>query len=87
MLNLCLSLSKSESLNMWLDITKFLTIVLVVHLLLYSIDDYGELFSERVLKLFLYLTISLIIYHLIVKKFIIKKFTNKKLSKKSMNAR
>ena len=52
---------------MWSDITKFLTIAIILHLLLYIVDDYGELFSEFTLKIFLYLTIGLIIYHLIIK--------------------
>lgn len=67
-----LNLSKKDSINMWSDITKFLTIAIIMHLLLYIVDDYGELFSEFTLKLFLYLTIGLIIYHLIIKEILDK---------------
>lgn len=83
--NLCFNLNKSESLEMWLDISKFLTIAIIVHLLLFAVDDYGELFNEQILKIFLYLIIALVIYHLIVRKFIIKKMSikNKTGKKKS----
>ena len=74
MINFCFDMNKLDSIEMWMDIAKFLTIGIVVHLLLYSVDDYGELFNEQFLKLLLYVTLSLIIYHLIIKKFITKKF-------------
>lgn len=73
MIKLCLNITKSEAKNMWDDILKFLTIVIIIHLLLYSVDDQGELFDENTLKKFLYLTIGVIIYHLIIKKIITDK--------------
>lgn len=72
MVNFQIKLSKIESTRMWLDITKFLTVAVVMHLLLYSIDGYGELFDETALKIFLYLTIGLIIYYLIIRKLVDK---------------
>lgn len=68
MFNLQINLSKSESTRMWIDITKFLTIAIIVHLLLYAVDEYGELFDETILKLLLYLTFGIVIYHLIIRK-------------------
>lgn len=59
---------------MWNDIIKFLTMAIIIHLLLYIVDDYGELFSELTLKIFLYITISLVIYYLIINKITEKYF-------------
>ena len=56
MINLNINIDKVEAANMWNDILKFLTIAVTVHLLLYSVDEYGELFDEISLKLFLYIT-------------------------------
>jgi len=74
--NLSINLNKAEASNMWSDITKFLTVAIIIHLLLYAVDDYGELFDETVLKLLLYTTMGLVIYHLIIKKSI-DKYLNK----------
>jgi hypothetical protein len=62
---------------MWIDITKFLTIAVIVHLLLYSVDEYGDLFDEAALKLFLYITFGLVIYHLIIRKLVDKYIIHK----------
>lgn len=59
---------------MWNDIIKFLTMAIIIHLLLYIVDDYGELFSELTLKIFLYITISLVVYYLIIRKITEKYF-------------
>lgn len=69
MINLNINIDKVEAANMWNDILKFLTIAVIVHLLLYSVDEYGELFDERSLKLFLYITIGVLVYYMLVKKF------------------
>lgn len=76
MVNLSINLNKAEATNMWSDITKFLTVAIIIHLLLYAVDDYGELFDENVLKLLLYMTMGFVIYHLIIKKSI-DKYLNK----------
>ena len=74
--------------EMWLDILKFLTIAITIHILLYAVDNHTELFDEFSLRIFLYIIISLIVYHLIVKKFIYGRIFNtkkenfKKLKKK-----
>jgi hypothetical protein len=39
---------------------------------MYIVDDFGDLFSEFVMKFMLYVTIGFIVYHLIVKKAIDK---------------
>ena len=67
-----INLNKKDTINMWSDITKFLTIAVIMHLLLYIVDDYGDLFSEFTLKIFLYLTIGLIVYYLIIKNILDK---------------
>lgn len=71
-------MNNKSSHQMWYDIAKFLTIAVVVHLLLCIVDDYGELFSEQVLKIYLYLIISLVVYHLVVKKLMNKIFKKSK---------
>jgi len=88
-----INLTKQDTINMWSDITKFLTIAIIMHLLLYIVDDYGDLFSEFTLKIFLYLTIGLIVYHLIIKNIIdkyifdepVKSKKNEKKHKKKNN--
>jgi hypothetical protein len=70
-------MNKEEVSNMWNDVIKFLSIGIIIHLLLYAVDDYCDLFSEMTLKLLLYLTLGLIIYHSIIKKMIDKHIINK----------
>lgn len=73
-----------ENINfMWLDISKFLTITLTMHILYVLVDDQGELFSELALKFFLYLVLGLLIYYFIVKARLVKLLTksNKKTKK------
>ncbi|ARF11312.1 hypothetical protein Klosneuvirus_1_169 [Klosneuvirus KNV1] len=69
-----INLTKEDSIKMWNDIIKFLTMAIIIHLLLYIVDDYGELFSELTLKIFLYITISLVVYYLIIRKIAEKHF-------------
>lgn len=68
MLNL--NINKKEATDMFEDIMKFLTIIFIIHVLLFAVDDYGDLLSEFTLKILLYVTIALVIYHLIIKKVI-----------------
>lgn len=71
-----INLTKEDSIKMWNDIIKFLTMAIIIHLLLYIVDDYGELFSELTLKIFLYITISLVVYYLVIRKLTEKYFLN-----------
>ena len=57
---------------MWNDIVKFLTVAVVIHILFYIVDDYGNFFNEAVLKVFLYITLGFLTYHLVVNKLIQK---------------
>ncbi len=57
---------------MWNDIIRFITVAVVIHLLFYTVDDYGKFFNESVLKILLYTTIGFIIYHLIITKLVDK---------------
>jgi hypothetical protein len=63
-----LNITKREAVDMFDDIIKFLTVVFIIHLLLFAVDDYCDLLSEFSLKIFLYVTLALVIYHLIVRK-------------------
>jgi hypothetical protein len=70
MLNL--NINKKEAVDMFEDIIKFLTVIFIIHVLLFAVDDQGDLLSEFSLKILLYVTIALIIYHLIIRKIIVK---------------
>jgi hypothetical protein len=63
-----LGVSKREAVDMFDDIIKFLTVVFIIHILLFAVDDYCDLLSEFSLKIFLYVTLALVIYHLIIRK-------------------
>lgn len=52
------------------DIVKFITIIIVVHLLSFLVDKEGGFFDEKTLKLLLYVTIALCIHHIVIKKII-----------------
>ena len=74
-----------ENINfMWLDISKFLTITLTMHILYVLVDDQGELFSELALKFFLYLILGLLIYYFIVKVWLVKLLTKPTKKTKKM---
>jgi Kef-type K+ transport system membrane component KefB len=70
-------LNKNEAIDMFNDIIKFLFIAFTIHLLLFAVDDYDDLLSEFSLKIFLYIAVAILIYHLIIKK-----ITNRYLKKK-----
>jgi len=67
------SLTKEESIEMSNDITRALTQAFIVHILSYIIDNEGSLLSEKTLKKFLYITLSLIIFNLFTKKLFVPK--------------
>jgi len=71
MINLYLNISKQDITKLILDITKYTTIIVTIHLLLYSIDNEGELFNEKILKIILYMAIGIIIYNLLIKRIIL----------------
>jgi len=71
-------LNKNEAIDMFNDIIKFLFIAFTIHFLLFAVDDYDDLLSEFSLKIFLYIAVAILIYHLIIKK-----LTNKYLKKKN----
>lgn len=70
-------MTKKEVSDMMDDIAKFLTIAFVIHILMFAVEDNGDLLSEFALKIFLYIAIALFIYHLIVKKITNKLFIKK----------
>ncbi len=78
MSNLNINVDKKNMTTMWDDIIKFLTVAIVIHLLLCITDDYDAVFDEKALKVFLYITLGVITYHLVVKK-----FTDKCLTKQT----
>jgi len=57
---------------MWIDIVKFITVAVIIHLLFYCVDDYGSFFNESILKILLYATIGFIVYHLVITKLVDK---------------
>ena len=82
MINLCLNTTKDEAINMMIDIGRGLTQAIVVHLLSYAIDNEGELFNEKILKKFLYITISMILFNLVVRRYLVSNVPNKIDNKK-----
>ena len=57
---------------MWIDIVKFITVAVIIHLLFYCVDDYGSFFNESTLKILLYATIGFIVNHLVITKLVDK---------------
>ena len=53
------------------DISKYLTIIIVVHSLFCLMDNNHEILDEMSLKLMFFVSISLIIYNFLIKKIII----------------
>ena len=71
--------------NLWEDIVKYVSIILIVHFLLYAVDERAQLFDEFIIKLLIYVTIGLITYHMVIKKFVTKKDKSSQLSQPLMN--
>lgn len=72
-LNLGFDISKDDVIDTSNDIVRALTQAIIVHFLFYSIDGEGELFSERMIKKLLYITISMIIFNFVTKKIFVPK--------------
>jgi len=70
-MNIKFNVNKDDFDQMMDDIGRMLTYVIIVHTLSYIIDNDGELFSEQILKKFLYITISMVIYNLVVRKIVV----------------
>lgn len=64
----CLNLTKAEATSMVTDIIKGFTQLLIVHFLQHFIDGQHKFLSTDVLKLIIYVMLSMIIFHLVVKK-------------------
>ena len=72
-LNLHLDISREEVINTTVDILRALTQAVIVHLMTYSIDGSGQLFDERTVRRFFYITISMIIFNLVVRRLFVPK--------------
>jgi hypothetical protein len=66
------SLTKKETNQMWMDILKFLTIAFTVHFLSYAIDDSTTFLEEHTIKLFIYITLGVIIYYTAISRLVIQ---------------
>ncbi len=55
------------------DIIHFTTYFLVIHILLYTVDNEGDLFDEKTLKILLYAMIGMAISNLVIRKIFLKK--------------
>jgi len=74
-----LSITKSDMSDTINDISKFLTFVIITHLLAYFINSStNELFGVKILQLLFYGTIALMLYHFFVKPLLLK-FINHKI--------
>ncbi len=71
-MDLQFNVNKNDINNMMDDIGKMVTYVMVVHVLSYIVDNEGELFSMKILKKILWVTVSMFIYNLFVRKLLIK---------------
>lgn len=65
-----IKLNPVEAKFMWSDIIRFITVAVIIHLLFYVVDDYGNFMNESILKILLYTTLGLLVYHLIINKLI-----------------
>ena len=83
MIQFCLDLNKNDTNEMIIDVLRALTQAVVVHVLVVTIDGGNELFSEKILKKFLYISLSMFLFNLIVKKLI--PLNDKKIIKKTKN--
>lgn len=63
-----LKINKRDARRMYNDIIKFLSIAFIIHLLLFAVDNYDDLMSEFAMKIFLYLIIAIVFYHMVIKK-------------------
>ena len=78
MINFGMGITGVESVQMWDDIMKFLTVAVIVHMLSYAVDNEGELFDERALKMFLYIVIGVVVYNLVIRRLFMRKDEKRK---------
>ncbi len=69
-----IGISNTQATRMNIDIAKALTIILIIHIFKYTIDNNAddEFLNESTLKLVLAIVVALIIYHIVIAKFIEK---------------
>lgn len=69
-----LGISNTQATKMNIDIAKALTIILIIHIFKYTIDNNAneEFLNESTLKLILAIVVALIIYHIAIARFIEK---------------
>ena len=65
------AIDKNDIKLMFDDIAKMLTYGMIIHILTTTIDDCGEVFDEKTLKVLLYGVIAMTIYHLVLRRFIL----------------
>ena len=69
MINLKLDITKKEMKEMSTKIIRAIKKAVIVHVLTFAIDKpEGQLFGETVLRKFLYIVISMVIFNLITKR-------------------
>lgn len=83
MINLCLDITKKEAIVLTDNVLKVLTLVVIVHLLSYAIDGDENLFSEKMIRRFLYVVIAMVIYTLIIRPVFIPREIEEKVEKKN----
>lgn len=59
------------------DITRILTILIIIHILTYFIDGHIDFFDEKTLKLLLFTSLGICVYHFIIKNIINKQILDK----------
>lgn len=71
-MNIKLNISEQDTIDMISDIAKFLTILVVYHLLYNTLDlQETDLFNEQFLKMLIYVTLGILVYSLFIKKIFI----------------
>lgn len=73
-------ITKNDFNIMWSDIVKFLTVIIIFHILSYIVDDQDNFFSENFIKSLLYIVVGILTYY-----FITKQLTNKFILKNNEN--
>ena len=72
---------KKNVVSMTEDVVKVLTIAIIYHLFVFSIDNGPSLLEESTLKGFIYLIVGVIVFHVIIKPYLKIDFKNKKKHK------
>ena len=76
MINWCLDINKNEAQDMLDDVVKMMTQILVIHFLVYAVDNQGTFLDMKTVKLLLYGIIAMVIYNLLTKR-LVRAMTNK----------